>query len=71
MTKYKCVRACTWLGHYWSKGAIYEGNSIPPHHFENCDTVDNKAVNNNKAKSKPAVKPETKAEAADTGSDKS
>ena len=65
MTKYKCVRACTWLGHYWSKGAIYEGNSTPPHHFESCEPVDNKV--NNKAKSKPVAK----AEPENAGSDKS
>ena len=70
MTKYKCERPCIWLGQYWNKGAIYEGDKVPPHHFVNCEPAENK-VNNSKAKSKPAAKPEVKAESADTGSDKS
>lgn len=33
MTKYKCVNTCLWLGKYWKKGEIYDGNKTPPYHF--------------------------------------
>lgn len=44
MATYLCVNECYWNARLWGPGDVYEGEEIPPKHFQLGKLVGKKAV---------------------------